>query len=140
MQFQLVSAQGVKYDGEAYEVIVPTMAGTVAIFSDHMPMISAAAPGILSVRKKAGDRDEAMEQFAVAGGALQVDGKTVRFLSDDITAPDEASEQAAEAAMAKAQDLMSKASDQVALHEAKRLLHHSSAQLHVARLKKRRHH
>jgi F-type H+-transporting ATPase subunit epsilon len=139
MHFQLVSAKGVKFDGEAYEVIVPTKAGTVAIFLDHMPLISAASPGVVSIRKKEGDRDDAMEHFAVTGGALQVDGKAVRFLSDDVTSPDEVSEQAAEAALARAQELMAKAKDQVALHEATRLLHHSSAQLHIAKLKKRHH-
>jgi ATP synthase F1 epsilon subunit len=118
---------------------VPTQDGTIAIFEDHMPLISAGSPGVVSVRKKAGDPDSALENFAVAGGAVQVDGKTVRFLSDDITAPDEVNEQAAEAALARAQELLAKAPDQVALHEAKRMLHHSTAQLHVAKLKKRHH-
>src|SRR3982751_330061 len=102
MNFQLVSAQGMKYDDEAYEIIVPTQDGTIAIFQDHMPLISAASPGVLSVRKKAGDPDSALENFAVSGGAVQVDGKTVRFLSDDITTPDEVNEQSAEAAVARA--------------------------------------
>jgi F-type H+-transporting ATPase subunit epsilon len=139
MQFQLLSSKGLKYDGEAYEVIVPTLDGTIAVFANHMPLISAAAPGVVSVRKKAGDSDADMENYAVAGGALQVDGQTVRFLSDDITASDEVNEQTAEAAQNRAEELMSKAESQVALHEAKRMLQHSTAQLHVARLKKRHH-
>jgi F-type H+-transporting ATPase subunit epsilon len=139
MQFQLLSSKGLKYDGEAYEVIVPTLDGTIAVFANHMPLISAAAPGVVSVRKKAGDSDADMENYAVAGGALQVDGQTVRFLSDDITASDEVNEQTAEAARNRAEELMSKAESQVALHEAKRMLQHSTAQLHVARLKKRHH-
>jgi F0F1-type ATP synthase epsilon subunit len=77
MQFQLLSSKGLKYDGEAYEVIVPTLDGTIAVFANHMPLISAAAPGVVSVRKKAGDSDADMENYAVAGGALQVDGQTV---------------------------------------------------------------
>ena len=139
MRFQLVSSQGSKFDDDAYEVLVPTKAGTVGVFEEHMPMISAAQAGVLSVRKKAGDHDSAMEHFAINGGVLEVDGKTVRFIADDITTSDEVSESEAAAAMTRAEDLVSKAGTQAELHEAHRLLHHTSAQLHVARLKKRKH-
>lgn len=140
IHFQLVSVGGLKFDDEAYEVLVPTQAGTIAIFADHMPLISAGAPGVLAVRKKSSDSDEAMEQFAVAGGVIQVDGKTVRFLADDVTTPEEVSEQEAQAALSRAQQLMSAAHSQVAIDEAKRLLHHSSARLQIAKIKKRHHH
>jgi len=139
IHFQLVSAGGIKFDDDVYEVLVPTKDGTIAVFEEHMPLLSAGDPGVISVRKKPNDRQDDMEQFAVSGGILEVDGKTLRFLSDEVTTSDEASEQAAEAAMARAQELMAGATTQVALHEAKRLLHHSSAQLHVAKLKRRRH-
>src|SRR5579864_8954840 len=98
MRFQLVSSQGTKYDDEAYEVLVPTQAGTIGIFQDHMPLISAAQAGVLSVRKKVGNSDDDMEHFAINGGVVEVDGKTVRFMADDVTATDEVSEQAAQAA------------------------------------------
>lgn len=139
MHFQLVSSTGLKFDGDVYEVIVPTRAGAIAVFPAHMPLISAGAPGVISIRKKVGDSDKSMEHFAVSGGALQVDGKTATFLSDDVTAPEEVSEQEAAAAQARAQELMSGATGHVAIHEAKRMLHHSSAQLHIAKLKKRHH-
>ena len=57
MRFQLVSTQGLKYDGDAYEVLIPTAAGTIAVFEDHMPLISAARGGVVSVRVKQSDRD-----------------------------------------------------------------------------------
>jgi F-type H+-transporting ATPase subunit epsilon len=139
MHFRLVSAQGVKYDDEAYEVLVPTKAGTIAVFENHMPLISAAAGGVVSVRAKPSDRDAEMENFAVSGGVMQVDGKELVFLSDDITASDEVNEKEAEAALARAEDLIKNASSQTQLHEAHRLLHHSRAQLNVARLKRRHH-
>ena len=139
IKFQLVSLTGTKYDQEAYEVLVPTRAGTVAFFEDHMPLISAAQPGVLSVRKKANDADSDMENFAINGGVVQVDGKTVRFVADDITTSEEISEKEAEEAMKRAQELMRGAQTQTALHEAKRLLQHSSARLQVAKLKKRHH-
>jgi ATP synthase F1 epsilon subunit len=139
MQFQLVSITGTKYDAEAYEVLVPTLGGTIAIFKDHMPLISAAQPGVLSVRKKAGDPDSELENFAINGGVVHVDGKTVYFIADDVTAPDELSEQEATAALRRAEELVKSAGSQTALAEAQHLLRHSSAKLQVARLKKRHH-
>ncbi|MBI2009188.1 ATP synthase F1 subunit epsilon [Candidatus Saccharibacteria bacterium] len=139
LKFQLVSITGTKYDDEAYEVLVPTRAGVVSIFEQHMPMVSAAQPGVLSVRKKSSDPDSAMENFAINGGIVEVDGKTVRFVADDVTTTDEVSEQEAAAAHKRAEELVKNAPNQTALHEAHRLLHHSSAQLQIAKLKKRHH-
>lgn len=139
LHFQLVSTGGTKFDDEAYEVLVPTRAGMVGIFEDHMPMISAAQPGVLSVRKKNGDPDSAMEIFAINGGIVEVEGKTVRFMADDVTTTDEVSEQEAAAALKRAEELIKSAPSQIALSEAQRLLHHSSAKLHLAQLKKRHH-
>lgn len=139
IHFQLVSLGGPKYDDEAYEVLVPTRGGPVSIFEDHMPLISAALPGVLSVRKQANDPDSDLENFAINGGVVHVDGKNVRFIADDITTPDEVSEQEAAAALKRAEALVESAGDQQALEEAHHLLRHSSAKLQVARLKKRHH-
>lgn len=139
IHFQLVSSSGAKFDADAYEVLVPTQAGTIAVFEDHMPIIGAAAPGVLSIRKKASDSDDDMEHFAVSGGIVQVDGKTARFISDEITASDEVSEQEAQAALARAEELMASADTQALVNEARRSLHHHIAQLHVAKLRKRHH-
>ena len=104
-----------------------------------MPLIAAAAPGVVSVRKKAGDRDSSMEQFAVTGGIVQVDGKIARFISDEVTTSDEVSEHEAAEAFARAEELMRNATGRVALDEARRVLQHRGAQLHIAKLKRRHH-
>lgn len=140
LHFQLVSASGVKYDDEAYEVLVPTKDGQIAVFGGHMPLLSAGTPGVLSVRKKAGDSDQDMERFAVYGGILQADGKSARFVTEDITAADEVSEQEARDALERAQKLVEGAGSREALHEAKTVLHQHTANLHLAQLKRRRHH
>jgi ATP synthase F1 epsilon subunit len=125
MNFKLVSAQGAKFDGEAYEVVIPTNAGTIAVFENHMPLISSAGAGVVSVRVKQSDSDSDMENFAVSGGLMQVHGKDLIFLSDDITAPDDVTEQEAEAALSRAQQLIDSAETRTQLDEAHRLLHHS---------------
>lgn len=139
IHFQLVSFSGSKYDDDVYEVLVPTQAGTIAVFEDHMPLISAAHPGVLSIRQKPTDKDDDMEVFAVNGGVLEVDGKNLRFIADDITAPDEVSEKEAGAALARAEELIKNAGTQTALAEAHRALSHSTAQLHISRLRRRHH-
>lgn len=139
LYFQLISTTGTKFDGEVYEVLVPSRSGPVSIFEDHMPLISVAQPGILSVRKKASDPDSAMESFAINGGILATVGKTVRFIADDVTSSEEVSEQEAQAALKRAEELVKSADTQTALHEAQRRLQHSSARLHIAKLKKRHH-
>lgn len=139
LHFQLVSVSGSKFDGEAYEVLVPTKAGTVGIFENHMPMISAARPGVLQVRRKAGDPDSQMESFAINGGVVETRGKNVRFVADDVTTSEEVSEQEAAAALKRAEALVSSADDQVAISEAQRQLSSSAAKLHLAQIKKRHH-
>jgi len=139
IHFQLASAKGNKFNGEAYEILVPTKAGTIGIFEDHMPLISAAQPGVLSVRKKASDADSDMEHFAINGGMVEVSGKSVSFVTEEVTTPDDINEREAEAALARAEALVKGADNQSELHEAHRLLQHSSAQLQIARLKRRHH-
>lgn len=139
MHFQLVSSRGIKFDADAYEVLVPTRAGVIGIFENHMPLVSAAQPGVLSVRKKASDPDSALEHFAINGGVVEIDGKTVSFVADDVTTTDEANEEEAATAIARAEELVKGAGSQTALHEAHRLLQHGSARLHLAQLKKRHH-
>ncbi|HVX58228.1 MAG TPA: ATP synthase F1 subunit epsilon [Candidatus Saccharimonadales bacterium] len=139
MNFQLISANGVKFDGEAYEVLVPTLGGTIALFEDHMPLISAGAPGVLSVRKKASDHDDQMENFAVYGGVVQIDGKNARFITDDITEPDDVTEAEAQKALERAQHLVANAGSREELNEAKRVQVHHEVRLHLAQLKRRHH-
>jgi ATP synthase F1 epsilon subunit len=139
IHFQLVSLSGTKFEDDVYEVLVPVKDGTVGLFEQHMPLIGAASPGILSVRKKASDDNDKMENFAVCGGVVQVDGTNIRFLSDDITTSDEANEQEAAAALARAQELVKNADNQIAADEAKELVRYHEAHLDIAKLKKHHH-
>jgi F-type H+-transporting ATPase subunit epsilon len=139
LHFELVSVDGTKFDEDAYEVLLPAQGGAIAVFEDHMPLISAAQPGMISVRRKASDKDNDMQHFAVNGGVLEVDGKNLRFIADDITTEDEVSEKAAEEALVLAEKMVSEAGTQTALAEAHRLLSHSRAQINLAQLKRRHH-
>ena len=139
MNFQLISATGIKFDEPVYEVMVPTKDGTIAVYEDHMPLISTGAPGVLSIRKKQSDADQNMEHFAVYGGIMQVDGKNIRFVTDDVTTSDEVSEAEAKQALERAQQLIKSAESRTALHEARSIMLHHEARLHLAQIKSRHH-
>lgn len=139
LHFQLVSANGVKYDDEAYEVVVPTKDGTVAVFEGHMPLLSSGVPGVLSVRRKAGDNESQMENFAVFGGVLQAEGGNVRFVSEDVSAEEEVSEKEAQDALERAKKLVDSASSREELRVAQTAMNHGQVKLNLARLKKRHH-
>ncbi len=79
MNLELVSLSGVKYSDEAYEVVIPTAAGEIAVYPNHMPLVSLAIPGMLSIRRNKTDNDNAVEHYAILGGVIQVDGKTLRI-------------------------------------------------------------
>lgn len=138
IKFELVSLDGVKFSEDVYEIIVPTMAGEIGVLPKHMPLISVAKRGVISVRRNQGDRDEIMEHFAISGGAIEVSGDSLRVLVDEADASDEISEEEAKVAMERAQKLKAEAKDQVSLEQAQSLIDRSAVRLQVAGMKRRR--
>lgn len=140
IHFQLVSLGGVKLDQEVYEIILPTLDGQIAVLPGHMPLISAAANGIVSIRKTSNERDDMMDHFAISGGVIEVDNNTLRVLVDEADHADEISEAEAIKAYEAAKKLKSEAKDQISLEHAQSLVDRSSVRLQVAGLKRRRSH
>lgn len=138
IDFQLVSLDGVKFSEDVYEVILPTMDGEIGVLPGHMPLISVAKAGAISVRRNANEPDDMMEFFAISGGAIEVSGNTLRVLVDEADASDEISEEEAKEAMERAQKLKAEAKDQVSLEHAQQLIDRSAVRLQVAGLRHRR--
>lgn len=137
INFQLVSLSGVKFSEEVYEVILPTMDGEIGVLPGHMPLISVAKRGAISVRKAQNHPDDMMEFFAISGGAIEVSGNSLKVLVDEADASSEISEEEAKSAMERAQKLKAEAKDQVSLDEAQNLIDRSAVRLQVAGLKRR---
>jgi F-type H+-transporting ATPase subunit epsilon len=137
INFQLVSLDGIKFNEDVYEVLLPTMAGIIGVMPKHMPLISVAKRGVISVRRNASDRDDTMEHFAISGGAIEVTGDALRVLVDEADAPDEISEEEAKEAYERAKKLKAEAKDQVSLEQAQSLIDRSSVRLQVAGMKRR---
>lgn len=138
IHFQLVSLSGVKLDEEVYEVTLPTMDGYIGVLPGHMPLISAAANGIVHVRKTATERDDMRDVFAISGGVVEVENNTLRILVDEADNADEISEAEAQKAFDAAQKMKAEAKDQVSLEHAQSMIDRSAVRLQVAGLKRRR--
>lgn len=137
IRFQLVALNGQKYDGDVYEVLLPTMEGQIGVLTNHMPLVSVARAGIISVRLRPQDHDDMMEHFAITGGVIEVENNTLRVLVDEANAADELEEDEIKRALEEAKKLKAEAKDQVSLEHAQSLIDRSAVRLQVAGLKRR---
>jgi F-type H+-transporting ATPase subunit epsilon len=136
---QLFSLTGSHFDEEVFEVFVPTTAGEIAIYQGHAPLVGAVAPGLISVRRKRGDKDADREIVAVFGGAVEVLNNQVRVLVDEVETSESVTASEAEKALARAEELKSKAKDALSLQEAQQMIDRSQVRLQLASIKKHKH-
>ena len=137
VHLQLITLAGTKFDEDVYEVLLPTMAGQIGVLPGHMPLISVAQPGVISVRRGEHDLDIAMEHFAVSGGVVEVLDNTLRVLVDDADHAEDINEAEAQAAHERALKIKAEATDEVSLENAQKLVDRSAVRLQVAGLKRR---
>lgn len=138
IRLQLVSLSGKVFDDDVYEVLLPTLDGQIGVLQDHMPLVSAAKTGIISVRRQASDRDDQMEQFATNGGVIEVSGNVLKVLVDEADNADDINEAEAKAAHDRALQLKAEAKDELSLEKAQALVDRTAVRLQVAGLKRHR--
>ncbi|HVU59644.1 MAG TPA: ATP synthase F1 subunit epsilon [Candidatus Saccharimonadales bacterium] len=138
IHLQLISLSGVKFDGDVYEVLLPTLAGQIGVLPGHMPLISAATNGVISVRRAEKDPDVLMEHYATNGGVVEIANNTLRVLVDEADHADDINEAEAEAAHQRALHMKAEAKDQVSLERAQAMVDRTAVRLHVAGLRHRR--
>ena len=137
MKLELVSLSGVTYSGDVYEIGIPTAAGYISVYPDHMPLISLAVPGALTVRKSK-DTDQ-VDTYATFGGIVEIDGDAVRILVDEVEHADQLYEDEIREAYEKAQRMKENAKSEVELERAQALIDRHVVRLRVAELKRRPH-
>jgi F-type H+-transporting ATPase subunit epsilon len=138
MTLELVTLSGAKLSAEVYEVILPTADGSIAVYPQHMPLVTNVIPGVITVRRNKGDSDERMEVFASNGGVAEITGKSLRILVDEADREDEIVEEEARAALERAQKLKSEAKSSIELAQAQASIDRQAVRLKVAELHKRR--
>lgn len=136
MKLQLITLTGLKMDDDVYEVVLPTSSGEIAVYPDHEPLVTIAVPGVLTVRRKKSDTDNARDVFAINGGVAEIDNSRVRILVDDADSPEEIVAAEAEKALALAKKLKSEAKNQVELDKAQALVDRHAVRLKVAGLRR----
>jgi len=140
MKLELVTLNGLKFADDVYEVVLPTSTGTVAVFPGHMPLVSIAVPGVISVRKTRATKDDDMDHYATNGGVIEIGNEYVRVLVDEADHADDIVASEAQKALEHAQKLKAEASDSVSLEKAQSLVDRQAVRLKVAELRRRRHH
>jgi len=140
MKLELVTLTGLKFQEDVYEVILPTATGTIAVFPKHMPLVSLAVPGVISVRRQRNTPDDELEHFATNGGVIEIGNDMVRVLVDEADRGDEIVEAESRQALERAHKLREQASDKVSLEHAQALVDRHAVRLKVAELRRRHYH
>lgn len=138
IRFELVTLDGTKFGEEVYEVMLPTPDGHIAIFEHHVPLVSLASPGIITIRRNQQDTDERLEHFATNGGVVEIMDNTVRLLADTADHAEEINEEEARKAFERAKHLLREAKDRQSLDHAQSMIDRSSVRLKVAGLRRNR--
>lgn len=136
LRFQIITLSGVKFDEEVYEVQLPTPDGQIGVFTNHMPLVSLAVPGVISVRRDQRHKD--LEYFATDGGVIEILDNTIRILADEAMHAEEIKEESAKKALATAQQAYKDAKDKVSLDKAQAMIDRQSVRINVAKFKRRR--
>jgi F-type H+-transporting ATPase subunit epsilon len=137
MRLKLVTLSGTKFDDDVYEVVLPTLDGEIGVLPGHMPLVSVATTGVISVRRQPRDPDGAREFFAISGGVIEVADDQLRVIVDEADHADTINEAEAEEAHQRALKMKAEAKDEVSLEHAQALIDRSATRLQVAGLKRR---
>ncbi len=76
-KLKLISPEGVKFEAEVSEVLLPTPQGQIAVLPNHAPVISLLSPGEIIV--KSGGKEHPL---VTEGGIVEIANNLVKVLAD----------------------------------------------------------
>jgi F-type H+-transporting ATPase subunit epsilon len=132
MLVELLTLSGVKFTGEADEVVLTTTNGEIGILPHHEPLVAQIVPGPITVKPSKGSQ----EVFATYGGLLEVTTDRVRLLADEADHESELVAEEIEQALARAKTLRDTAKDRTELAKAQEMIDRSTVRLGVARMRR----
>jgi F-type H+-transporting ATPase subunit epsilon len=138
INFQIVTLSGIKFNEEVYEIQLPTPDGQIGVFPHHMPLVSLAVPGVITVRRNERDGESKLEYFATDGGVIEVLDNTVRILADEAVHAEEIHEETAKKALIAAQEAYASAKDKVSLEKAQAMIDRQRVRLNVVNIRRGR--
>lgn len=138
MKLELITLTGTKFEEEIYEVSLPTREGIITVLPHHMPLVTVAVPGVISVRRRKDDPDDAIEHFATHGGIVEISPDKIQVLVDEAYHASEIVEAEAREALERAKAAKALAKDQLELDKAQELIDRQAIRLKVAELRRHR--
>ncbi len=103
-KLEIVTPDGLLYDGEAEKIIIRTTEGDVGILAKHADYVAALSIGVARIFTEKGERTA-----ACAGGILSVTGGVVRVVASTFEWSEDIDRARAKKAKEKAQKLLEKA-------------------------------
>nr|MBP9738968.1 ATP synthase F1 subunit epsilon [Candidatus Saccharibacteria bacterium] len=110
--------------------------GLIGIFAGHMPLVSIAVPGIVTIRREKRDQDDKLEYYATDGGVIEIMDNVVRILADEALAAEEVQEETVKKALADAKQAYDDAKDTVSLSHAQAMIDRQSIRLDLTKYKR----
>jgi F-type H+-transporting ATPase subunit epsilon len=138
VKLELVTLSGPKLTSDVYEVILPAEDGRIAVYPQHMPLVTTLTAGVVSIRRNKTDSDEQVEIFATNGGVAEISGRSVRILVDEADRAEDIVEHEAAEALEAAKKLKDEAKDAVELERAEAMIDRQAVRLKVAGLRRSR--
>jgi F-type H+-transporting ATPase subunit epsilon len=77
LNLEIVSPQGIIFQGDVTSVSLPTFNGTITVLPHHVPLFTKLAEGEIEIKSK-----DKVTSIVISGGFLEVDKNSARVLSD----------------------------------------------------------
>lgn len=131
IHLEIVTAERTVLSDDVDQVNAPAIAGRVGILPRHEPLLTALAPGELTIVKNG-----QTTPFAISGGFMEVLPDRVTILADTAERADEIDESRAEAARKRAEEGLRNRGASQDLASAEMQLRRAVIRLQVAKLRR----
>lgn len=136
LSFEIITHDGLQFQADVYEVILPTADGEIGVLAGHEPLISVVVPGVIAIRRQPTTAPADLEYLATSGGFIEVNGKVARLLADATVHAKDVDEVKIREAIAKAEQLKSQAADEISYTDAVGQLELQLASLKLAHIRR----
>ena len=127
-RLQIVTPDGLLYDGEAQKLILRTTEGDVGILARHSDFVTPLSIGVARIFS-----DDGEHRAACAGGMLSVSGGAVRVVASTFEWEEDIDVERAKRAKSKAEERIKKAADKYEARLAEIKLKKSLARLNASK-------
>jgi len=128
-RLRVLTEQKTALEESVLSVTAPGTEGYLGVLRNHAPLITGLMPGKLSVRRM----DDNVEEYAVAGGFLEVSRNTATVLADAIEPVVEIDVARAQAAAERARERLARRSEDVDVARAEAALARAINRIRVAK-------